>query len=106
MDTSGDGGRCCAMRAHRCGVRVDDGKAGVLWIQCSNDLCEVWVHAGCYGIEDGAQVAGLFLCDACSPSNQNAASGPANLRRRVAWGDCTAVKRLSHHGAENDSSET
>uniref|UniRef100_A0A7N0UKI6 PHD-type domain-containing protein n=3 Tax=Kalanchoe fedtschenkoi TaxID=63787 RepID=A0A7N0UKI6_KALFE len=45
----------------RCGAADDDGER---MISC--DMCEVWQHTRCLGIDDAEAVPSLFLCQECS----------------------------------------
>ncbi|KAH0714051.1 hypothetical protein KY285_006763 [Solanum tuberosum] len=47
----------------RCGARDDDGERMV-----SCDICEIWQHTRCCGIEDSEVVPPLFVCEACCTS--------------------------------------
>ncbi|XP_060183792.1 PHD finger protein MALE MEIOCYTE DEATH 1 [Lycium barbarum] len=47
----------------RCGARDDDGER---MISC--DICEIWQHTRCCGIEDSEAVPPLFVCEACCNS--------------------------------------
>ncbi|KAF3649724.1 putative PHD finger protein MALE MEIOCYTE DEATH 1-like isoform X2 [Capsicum annuum] len=47
----------------RCGARDDDGER---MVAC--DICEIWQHTRCCGIEDSEAVPSLFVCEACSIS--------------------------------------
>ncbi|KAI8536548.1 hypothetical protein RHMOL_Rhmol10G0265900 [Rhododendron molle] len=47
----------------RCGARDDDGER---MVAC--DICEVWQHTRCCGIEDSDAVPPLFLCAGCCAS--------------------------------------
>ncbi|KAL6543491.1 hypothetical protein OROHE_010113 [Orobanche hederae] len=47
----------------KCGARDDDGERMV-----SCDICEVWQHTRCSGIEDSGAVPRLFVCDLCCSS--------------------------------------
>ncbi|EYU30865.1 hypothetical protein ABFS82_08G214100 [Erythranthe guttata] len=44
----------------RCGAHDDDGER---MVAC--DICEIWQHTRCGGIEDSDAVPRLFVCDAC-----------------------------------------
>ncbi|GAB4831620.1 hypothetical protein Ancab_005632 [Ancistrocladus abbreviatus] len=46
-----------------CGARDDDGERMV-----SCDICEVWQHTRCSGIEDSEAVPPLFMCQKCCSS--------------------------------------
>ncbi|CAN6466751.1 unnamed protein product [Victoria cruziana] len=46
-----------------CGARDDDGER---MIAC--DVCEVWQHTRCGGIDDGENTPVIFFCDACGSS--------------------------------------
>lgn len=46
-----------------CGARDDDGER---MVAC--DICEVWQHTRCCGIEDAETVPPLFVCSACCDS--------------------------------------
>lgn len=47
----------------KCGAQDDDGER---MVEC--DLCEVWQHTRCCGIEDTKTVPPLFLCSGCCAS--------------------------------------
>ncbi|XP_027177678.1 PHD finger protein MALE MEIOCYTE DEATH 1 [Coffea eugenioides] len=47
----------------RCGAQDDDGERMV-----SCDMCEIWQHTRCCGIEDSEAVPPVFVCDACCTS--------------------------------------
>ncbi|CAN4126887.1 unnamed protein product [Withania somnifera] len=47
----------------RCGAQDDDGERMV-----SCDICEIWQHTRCCGIEDSEVVPPLFVCEACCTS--------------------------------------
>ena len=46
-----------------CGARDDDGER---MVAC--DICEVWQHTRCCGIDDAETVTPLFVCSACCVS--------------------------------------
>ncbi|KAL6959625.1 hypothetical protein U1Q18_039779 [Sarracenia purpurea var. burkii] len=47
----------------RCGARDDDGER---MVAC--DICEIWQHTRCSGIEDAGAVPPLFVCAGCCAS--------------------------------------
>ncbi|KAJ9564496.1 hypothetical protein OSB04_000462 [Centaurea solstitialis] len=57
----------------KCGARDDDGER---MVAC--DLCEVWQHTRCSGIDDSEAVPPLFLCYRCCDS-----IGPQKLPKQV-----------------------
>lgn len=44
----------------KCGTRDDDGER---MVAC--DICEVWHHTRCSGIDDSKTMPPLFVCDSC-----------------------------------------
>ncbi|VVA39886.1 PREDICTED: PHD [Prunus dulcis] len=58
-----EGGSDTWMVRCECGARDDDGER---MVAC--DICEVWQHTRCCGIEDADTVPPLFVCSACCVS--------------------------------------
>lgn len=45
-----------------------------LWVRCSNELCEAWQHAACYGFKRRSQIPNDFRCSRCATDNDKHAT--------------------------------
>ncbi|KAI3931123.1 hypothetical protein MKX01_029313 [Papaver californicum] len=65
-----------------CGAKDDDGER---MVAC--DICEVWQHTRCSGIDDADAVPRLFLCASCNaslmPSNEHYFMEPDSMLEQV-----------------------
>ena len=44
---------------------MDESNYVGLWVQCSSELCAVWLHGQCVGIARQADVPRRYLCPPC-----------------------------------------